>query len=58
MLSKYHLTKAINEGKLPVTYIGHIRHFYLKDVDEFLEKNTKRKLSPNSFTSWRTSEEN
>lgn len=56
MLSKYLLTKAVNEGQLPVTYIGHVRHFCLKDIDDFLERNTQKKLSPNSFTSWRTNE--
>ncbi len=53
MLSKYHLTKAIKDGELPVTYVGHKRFFYLKDIDAFLEKNTLRELRPNSVTSWR-----
>ncbi len=57
-LSKYILTKAINEGKLPVTFIGNVRHFYLKDIDTFLENNTQQKLGPNSITSWRTIEQN
>lgn len=55
-LSKYILTKAINEGQLPVTFIGNVRHFYLKDIDAFLERSRQQKLNPNSFTSWRTSE--
>ena len=42
-LSKYIITKAINEKLLPVTWIGNERHFYISDVDNFLQASTNKK---------------
>lgn len=55
-LSKYILTKAINEKILPVTWIGNERHFYISDIENFLQTSTKRS-NINNVTSWRTSEQ-
>ena len=52
-LSKYIITKAINEKLLPVTWIGNERHFYISDVDNFLQASTNKK---NNITTWRTHE--
>ncbi len=53
-LSKYIITKAINEKLLPVTWIGNERHFYISDVDNFLQASTNKK---NNITTWRTHEQ-
>lgn len=52
-LSKYIITKAINEKLLPVTWIGNERHFYISDIDNFLQASTNKK---NNITTWRTHE--
>ena len=54
-LSKYIITKAINEKLLPVTWIGNERHFYISDIDNFLQASTNKK---NNITTWRTHEQN
>jgi len=46
-LSTYLITKAINEDKLKVIWIGNRRHFYKKDVEKFL--NPDKKIE----TNWR-----
>lgn len=46
-LSTYLITKAINENKLKVVWIGNRRHFYKKDVEKFLNPDKKRE------TNWR-----
>lgn len=53
-LSKYIITKAINEKMLPVTWIGNERHFYISDIDNFLQASTNKK---NNITTWRTHEQ-
>ena len=53
-LSKYIITKAINEKLLPVTWIGNERHFYISDIDNFLQASTNKK---NNITTWRTHEQ-
>ena len=53
-LSKYIITKAINEKLLPVTWIGNERHFYISDIDNFLQASTSKK---NNITTWRTHEQ-
>lgn len=52
-LTKHILTKAINSGVLPVTWVGNERCFYLKDVDNYLANQTTRQ----NVTTWRTSEQ-
>ena len=54
-LSKYILTKAINEGLLPVVRIGNERHFYISDIEKFLKERTHK--NPHSLMSWRTHEQ-
>lgn len=56
-LSKYILTKAVNENVLPVTWIGNERHFYISDIENFLQTSTQRKNVVDNLTSWRTSEQ-
>ncbi len=41
-LSKHILSDAISKGLLPVTTIGNSRNFYLKDIEEYLQKCTTR----------------
>ena len=53
-LSKYIITKAINEKLLPVTWIGNESHFYISDIDNFLQASTNKK---NNITTWRTHEQ-
>ncbi len=47
-LSTYLITKAINENKLKVIWIGNRRHFYKKDVESFINSD-KKKIE----TNWR-----
>lgn len=47
-LSTYLITKAINENKLKVIWIGNRRHFYKKDVESFINSD-KKKID----TNWR-----
>lgn len=47
-LSTYLITKAINENKLKVIWIGNRRHFYKKDVENFINSD-KKKIE----TNWR-----
>lgn len=47
-LSTYLITKAINEDKLKVVWIGNRRHFYKKDVESFINSD-KKKIE----TNWR-----
>ena len=56
-LTKYILTKAINDGTLSAIWIGHERHFYAKDIENYLQSNTKKKEISNSINSWRTNEQ-
>ena len=53
-LSKYIITKAINEKLLPVTWIGNERHFYISDIDNFPQASINKK---NNITTWRTHEQ-
>lgn len=53
-LSKYILTNAINEGLLPVTWVGHERHFYINDIENYLQSKTEK---VDSIDSWRTYEQ-
>ena len=55
-LSKYILTNAINDGLLPVTWVGNERHFYISDIEAFLQTRTQKNKA-HSLTSWRTSEQ-
>ena len=41
-LSKHILTNAINAGLLSVTKIGIHRHFYIKDIEEYLQSKTTK----------------
>lgn len=47
-LSTYLITKAINENKLKVIWIGNRRHFYKKNVESFINSD-KKKID----TNWR-----
>lgn len=47
-LSTYLITKAINEDKLKVIWIGNRRHFYKKNVESFINSD-KKKIE----TNWR-----
>ncbi len=52
-LTKHILTKAIQDGSLPVTKVGNERCFYMSDIQKFLESNTQKK----NITAWRTNEQ-
>lgn len=51
-LSTYLITKAINEGKLKVVWIGNRRHFYKKDIESFINSDKKE-----IETNWRINTE-
>lgn len=53
-LTKYILTKAVNSGMIPVTWIGNERHFYEADVEKFLKSKTQKDCIVNS--SWRVND--
>lgn len=55
MLSKHILTNAINDGDLKVTWIGNKRHFYLKDVENYLRKREEKIINniPETIETWR-----
>ena len=55
-LSKYILTNAINKGLLPVTWVGNQRHFYKKDIEEYLRSNTTKIDVAEELNTWRTNE--
>ena len=52
-LTKHILTKAINDGLLPVTWVGNERCFYMSDIEKYLEDNTQKK----NLKAWRTNEQ-
>lgn len=54
-LTKYLLTKAINDGLLPVVWIGNERHFYANDIENYLNKNNHKNI--HTLNSWRTNEQ-
>ena len=55
-LSKYILTNAINAGLLPVTKVGNKRHFYKKDIEEYLKSNTTKIDVAAELNTWRNNE--
>ena len=52
-LSKYFLTKCIQEGKLPVTWIGHVRHFKIPDIEKLLEGKVYTDDTAKQLERWR-----
>ncbi len=48
-LSTYLITKAINEGKLNVKWLGNRRYFYKKDILEFINSSSEK-----DSNNWRT----
>lgn len=53
-LSKYILTKAINDGTLSVTRIGRNRYFYLNDIKNFLKSQQNRSEQKEKLENWRS----
>ena len=53
VMTKHKITKAINAGELPVTWVGNERCFYLKDIDNYLASCTSKK----NINTWRTTHE-
>ena len=53
--SKYLLTKAIEKGDLKAIWIGHQRHFYKKDLEEYIINHEKIN-DPEQTLNWRNGE--
>jgi hypothetical protein len=47
VLTTYILDKAVREDKLPVVKIGNFNHFYLSDIEEFINANRQNNSKKN-----------